>query len=560
MKIGSLALVSVVGCAVWAAACASDSKPSGGPEAGAGGRSDFGDTGTAGSGAKSTGGAATGGTSAGGAATGGKAGSGGSNVADSGTPIDASMTVPDAAADSGAHDGGDGAANCLDSRCVPRYPKVQYPELNQPSDDKAMLGKFLFWDEQMGELDSMTCGSCHRSFSGGSDPRTKDRNSMGVEIAHLPGPDGILDANPGLTSDDIRGAAGVLECASPSAVTGTAPQVTTRKPPSYFDAMFAPRVFWDGRAGDCKTGDGPAGGCFYDPDALAVNKNAKPLIVGTTDVVTGRVVGAALEAQSVGPPTNPKEMACADQDWTKIEAKLKTVSPLAKAKAGSIPRDMTEFAGNYNTYPKMFAQAFGSSAKVNANDPDDVINSQRIAFAIATHERRLTSDQTPWDRWIEGDDAAMTAQQIRGYVAFMGPGRCQFCHPPPLFSDEAFHFIGFHKPDWDKGRGAITGSDSDLAKFKTPTLRNVGLREPYGLLHEGEGPGHDLTTIMQLYKQGGFRTDPAILPLIDPGLLELTNLTASEVTDMIEFLRNGLTDPRVKDEKPPFDRPHLSTE
>jgi cytochrome c peroxidase len=324
--------------------------------------------------------------------------------------------------------------------------------------------------------------------------------------------------------------------------------------------MFNLRNFWDGRAGDCKPGDGNSGGCFYDPDTVALlGSNAKPLIAGVFNPVTMRTVGAALEAQSVGPPASSKEMACSDQTWAKIEQKLTAATPLAKAKPGFIPQDMKDFAAKYPTYPKMFAQAFGSAAKLNANDPNDTVNSQRFAFAIATHERRLTSNQTPFDRWVAGDDSALTAQQLRGYQAFMGVGRCQFCHPPPLFTDGTFHNIGFHKPDWDPGRSAITGQSSDLGKFKTPTLRNVGLREPFGLLHEGEGPGHDLNSVMELYKQGGQRADSDIAPLIDPGLVAVP-LTANDIADIIEFLRNGLTDPRVKAETAPFDRPHLSTE
>ncbi|HVW29515.1 MAG TPA: cytochrome c peroxidase [Polyangiaceae bacterium] len=568
MKMGSLATaLALVGCAAWPLACSSDSAPPSGADASTEG--DGGGTGGKGAGGTSKGGSGGGGAGKAGASSsnGGAAGNGGrggaGGAATGGVDAGAPTEMPDAsvgpdASDSGAPtpDGGakpDGAANCADLRCYP-YPKVLYPALNPASDDKAMLGKFLFWDEQMGELDSMACGTCHRSFAGGSDPRTNDPG------AHLPGPDGVLDPEPTPpTSDDIRGAQGVLACASPSMVTGTSPQVTTRKPPSYFDAMFNPRNFWDGRAGDCNAGDGNLGGCFYDPDSLVLDAHAKPLIAGSLDPVTNRMVGAALEAQSVGPPVNPKEMSCSDQTWAKLEAKLTQVTPLHYAKAGSIPQDMKDFAAQYPTYPKMFAQAFGSTAKLNASDPDDVINSRRIAFAIATHERRLTSDQTPFDRWVAGDDSALTAQQLRGYQAFMGVGRCQFCHPPPLFTDSAFHNIGFHKPSWDSGRSAITLQSSDLGKFKTPTLRNVGLREQYGLLHEGDGPGHDLNSILLLYKQGGQRTDPDIEPFIDPGLLAVP-LTAGDIADIIEFLRNGLTDPRVKAETAPFDRPHFNTE
>src|SRR6185295_5193277 len=114
----------------------------------------------------------------------------------------------------------------------------------------------------------------------------------------------------------------------------------------------------------------------------------------------------------------------------------------------------------------------------------------------------------------------------------------------------------------DTGRQAITGAaaDADSMKFKTPSLRNVGLREAFGLLHSGDGPGHDLNTVMELYNSGGKRTDTTdILPRIDPAITAL-NLTPTEIAQIIEFLRNGLTDSRVKDEAFPFDRPKLGSE
>jgi cytochrome c peroxidase len=594
MKIGSLAtLVALVGSAGWIGACSTDTSPPPSPEAGATGGTSTGGKATGGGGSGGKAGGSGGVSPTGGSGAGGTSGgSGGSGDLDSGThDASAGGAAPDASAPDGAvstPDAGPDAA-CDNGRCLSKpYPPVKYPPENpgpaSPTDDvfkaKEMLGKFLFFEEQVGSLDNQACGTCHRANAGGSDPRTfmedptvpprQGESTAHSVIAHLPGPDGILDANPSSTSDDIRGAAGVLACTTPSNVTGTARQVTTRKPPSYFDAMFAARIFWDGRAGDCKAGDGNGnvGGCFYDPDTLVLNANAKPTIVGTVDSTTGQTltIGGALEQQSVGPPANSTEMTCADRaglpGWAKLEAKLSNLALTPGSKAKVLPDDMKAFVATYSTYPKMFAKAFGSTAKVaGQNQPDDVVNSQRFAFAIATHERRLVSNQTPWDKWIEGDDNAMTPGQIRGFNAFMTVGRCQFCHTPPLFTDNAFHYIGFHKPQSDAGRKGITNVATDVAKFKTPTLRNVGLREPFGLLHEGEGPGHNLDIVMTLYKQGGLRQDQEIVNAgIDPALLELPTLTSQDIADILDFLRNALTDPRVKNEQPPFDRPKLSTE
>jgi cytochrome c peroxidase len=420
-----------------------------------------------------------------------------------------------------------------------------------------MLGKILFWEEQMGQLDSMACGTCHRGAAGGSDPRTNDA------FAKLKGPNGLAETQPDILSDDLRVAQGVPACAITGVLTGsTDPQTTGRKPPTYLDAMFASQIFWDGRAGFCKNGEGP-GGCFYDPDLPTTDP---ALIVGVPDVTSGFTIGAALEAQASGPPANSTEMACAGRSWAAIEAKLATVTPLAVAKQGTIPQAMKDFiAANGNSYPKMFKAVYGNDAKYKVGtQADDVINARRIVFAIATHERRLTSDQTPWDLWNDGTpehENALDADEIAGFGLYMGKARCSSCHPPPLFTDNAFHNIGFHKPTWDAGRQAITNATAgvDVGKFKTATLRNVGLREPFGLLHEGDGPGHSLDTIMALYNTGGKRGDSEILTLIDPAMLAL-NLTPTEIAQVLKFLRNGLTDPRVTAEAFPFDRPKLGTE
>ncbi len=550
MKTGSLcALVAALGCGAFLACSNSDSVTSTGPDASAGGKA----------GAGTGGGTGSGGTASG---TGGKASGGAGGTRDSGAPEAAAggtdsgagpggQPTTGGATGSGGTDAGPVAtdAGCMrgNAPCQAPYPTVQYPPENPPTDKKAMLGKILFWEEEIGDTHEQACGSCHRAFSGGSDPRTLD------PAAALPGPDNVFETQPSQTSDDIRGAQGVPPCthgAVDGGVLSRAKQVTGRKPPSYFDAMFAARVFWDGRAGDCKTtADGKEGGCFYDPDT------GNLLIHGVQfDSRLNLTAGGALEAQASGPPVSDKEMACKGETWADIAARLKTLTPLTHAH--TIPPDIKAFIAG-RTYPAIFADVYGSTNKVKASDPDDVINSRRILFAIATHERRLTTNQTPWDRWNAGDDTAMTPAQVRGFNVFMGNGKCQLCHAPPLFTDNAFHFIGFHDPNWDVGRSAQTGLDADKGKFKTPTLRNVGLRAPYGLTHSGDGPGHDLDTVLALYKAGGRRSD---FLTIDPIMDGTLAISSSDIADLKDFLENALTDPRVKDETAPFDRPHLSSE
>jgi cytochrome c peroxidase len=300
-------------------------------------------------------------------------------------------------------------------------------------------------------------------------------------------------------------------------VFGMGVQVTKRRPPTYLDAMFAPDIFWDGRATSK----------FTVPD-------------------TGEVAiqsGGGLESQSVGPPLGDAEMACEARTWPMIHAKLITAAPLALAR--NLPTDIRDWLARYPTYPKLFEAAYGTTE----------INTKRVAFAIATHERRLTSNQTPWDLWNAGDDSAMTAQQQRGFALFVDAtkAKCNVCHSPPLFTDGAFHNLGFISSSFDNGREAISSLPADKGKFKTPTLRNVGLREAGGILHFGFGHGATLDAVMTAYNV------PPAVETADIQIVPL-NLSAEEEAAIVDFMRNALTDPRVKNETSPFDRPTLSTE
>jgi cytochrome c peroxidase len=408
------------------------------------------------------------------------------------------------------------------------YPAAPYPAENPDSDAKAMLGKILFWDEQLSGDNTVACGTCHRPNAGGSDPRSSSA------AAAQPGPDQLLG-----TADDIHGSLGVVRCNAEGQTTGTSIQVTARKAPTYLDAMFSARLFWDGRA-QCSKPGCPSASAFEDPDAP-----------GTFPIQ----VGGALENQAVGPPLSPVEMACEGAGWAGIHQKLEAATPLARAR--QIPQALADFiAQNDGEYPKLFEAAFGDA---QTSGPADEINTRRIAFAIATHERRLRSDQTPWDRWNSGENDALTSAQKRGMEVFVVKARCEACHRMPTFSDSDFHFIGFHKPNDDLGRKAVDTAAVPGA-MRTATLRNVGLREASGLLHNGAGPGATLAQIIDLYDQGGMIDDPEVTAApIDVSVFPL-DLTAQEKLDLLDFLQHALDDPRVRAQTAPFDRPLLSTE
>lgn len=409
------------------------------------------------------------------------------------------------------------------------YPKSPYPAENPDSDAKALLGKILFWDEQLGGDNTMACGTCHRPNAGGSDPRSV------LSAAAQLGPDQKAG-----TADDIHGSLGVVRCNALGEHTGASVQVTARKAPTYLDAMLSGRLFWDGRA-ECSKAACPSFSSFEDPDHP-----------GTFPIQ----VGGALENQAVGPPLSPVEMACEEASWPKIHDKLKGATPLALAK--NVPAAMASFiAQNGGSYPQLFQAAFGEAQTSGA--PDE-INTRRIAFAIATHERRLRSDQTPWDRWNAGEDGALTPAQLHGLQVFTHQARCELCHHAPAFSDGDFHFIGFHEPSWDLGRKGIDTAFGVPGAMRTPTLRNVGLREATGLLHNGAGSGASLAQIIDLYDKGGLVDDTVVTDTPIDAIIQQLKLSPSEKLDLLDFLQHGLEDPRVKAQTAPFDRPLLSTE
>ena len=80
---------------------------------------------------------------------------------------------------------------------------------------------------------------------------------------------------------------------------------------------------------------------------------------------------------------------------------------------------------------------------------------------------------------MNGNTSALTPEQVDGWNQFNGIASCHLCHTPPVFSDGDFHNTGLRHWSADIGREEVTGNIADRAKFKTPSLRNVGLRENF---------------------------------------------------------------------------------
>lgn len=165
-----------------------------------------------------------------------------------------------------------------------------------------------------------------------------------------------------------------------------------------------------------------------------------------------------LEEQIDGPVTNPLEM---NSKWDDIVAKLR--------------RDPD--------YVRAFRDAFGAEASpTNAK------------VAIASFERTLLTPDSPFDRWLKGEEAALTEDQKEGYVTFKSVG-CIACHQGANVGGNMFQRFGVlgdyfkdrgNLAQADNGRFNVTHNDADRFVFRVPSLRNVEYTAPY--FHDGSAP------------------------------------------------------------------------
>jgi cytochrome c peroxidase len=167
-------------------------------------------------------------------------------------------------------------------------------------------------------------------------------------------------------------------------------------------------------------------------------------------------------------------------------------------------------------------------AKFEAAMPRVPIDIDSIVKAIGAFERTLEPGIAPFDRWIEGDEQALSASAKRGFVLFNGKANCFACHSGWRFTDDKFHDIGTTTTDLGRGR---VDKDNELMQFafKTPTLRSVAVRPPY--MHNGSDA--TLRDVLKLYEKGGIDR-PSRSPLMMP--IELDDQDRSDLIAFMESL------------------------
>jgi cytochrome c peroxidase len=210
---------------------------------------------------------------------------------------------------------------------------------------------------------------------------------------------------------------------------------------------------------------------------------------------------SSLEDQVNDPIENPIEM---NNTWQNVVVTLQATSE----------------------YPELFEQAFGSA----------IITREFVVKAIAQFERTLISGNSRFDKYLLGDNNAVTAQEINGFNVFMDENRgdCFHCHGNefnPLWTNNGFHNNGLDASFEDLGLGGFTGDPLDYGKFKSPSLRNLAYTAPY--MHDGRFA--TLDEVINHYSEGlvySNTIDPLMKNIAEGG----AQLTDSDKADLKAFL------------------------
>ncbi len=221
-------------------------------------------------------------------------------------------------------------------------------------------------------------------------------------------------------------------------------RVEPRHTPSVINAVFNHEQFWDGRAQNVFNGVNPFG---------RLDREARVLVVENGAVVERQIQidYASLASQAVGPVLSEDEMSYAARMFPDVGKKILGARPLAMqlvhpqdSLLGSLARapqtglktetyaDLVKAvfqpqwwdSGTTVTFPDG-KRTIGGTPAGNATKYSLIEANFSLFFglAIQMYESKLVSDQTPFDRFMEGDDAALDADQLRGLLVFINRGR-----------------------------------------------------------------------------------------------------------------------------------------
>ena len=368
------------------------------------------------------------------------------------------------------------------------------------------LGQMFFYDRVLSGTYRVSCATCHNPDRAGSNGfRT--------------------DAKPEEEGDDLAiNGLPLYEALKPSA----------KHAPALFNlgAKQFTAMFGDGRVAQL-------------PDGSFLSPAGSELPDGLNDV---------LAAQALFPAATGDELVGT------VDNAVKDVAHLGNRAVWDALADRIKILPEYWPFIKP------AYPELQSIDELDIVHIANAISAFVAAEWR--SDNSPFDRYLKGDQSALSQQQLRGLGLFYGKAGCAQCHSGKFQTDQNFHVVATPlwrfdidflegETDLHMDRFELTGDDADRYRRRTPSLRNVEWSPPYG--HAGSyetleqmvrahlDPVESLRRFVS-DKLDGNDTPSAIAKtvneLAERNELKKAELKAQEIADLLAFLRS-LSEPGV---------------
>ncbi|PCI04656.1 MAG: tryptophan tryptophylquinone biosynthesis enzyme MauG [Hyphomicrobiales bacterium] len=185
-----------------------------------------------------------------------------------------------------------------------------------------------------------------------------------------------------------------------------------------------------------------------------------------------------------------------------------------------------EMNGNFKTIISEFRMIPDYVKWFNIVFPEDGVTQKNILTALATYERTIVSGWSPFDRWVDGNEHAISLGAKRGFELFTGKAGCSNCHTGWNFTDNSFHDTGLNTSDIGRAKYEPDNLKA-MHAFKTPGLRNTIFRAPY--MHNGSLP--TLRRVITHYEVGGIKRTSRSRKM------EHFSLTNGERNDLVSFIK-----------------------
>ena len=372
------------------------------------------------------------------------------------------------------------------------------------------LGQALMFDKILSGNRDVACATCHH-------PSTHEGDGLSLSIG--------------------TGGTGL----GPSRTLGPGRQFVRRNAPSLLnDGLGLFYLFWDGRVA-----------------RFLSSFNGGPPVPGE--------VPNLLSAQAMLPVLDRREMRGEPGDRDVFGAPNE-LAQIADSDSAAVWQALMQRLLAIPGYVAKFNRAF-------PNTPTSALRFEQAAEALAAFQvAALTKTNSPFDRYLTHDDAALTTQQKRGAQLFFGTALCSSCHNGPLLGGNGFANAGVPQlgpgspatPPLDRGRADLPDQQFYQFAFRVAPLRNVELTAPY--MHDGAFPTLDavvrhyndvpltLTTYdasqldpaLRSTYHGDAATTDSVIRTLDFRLQTPLHLSDAEMADLVAFLKS-LTDPSARD-------------